>query len=154
MTGGRVKRVQNYLKDERFMLTYGDGLANIDIKELLLFHQEHGKAITMTAVQPDGRFGALELGECNKVINFKEKPKGDGSWINGGFFVCEPKIFKYLTEGDQTVWERKPLEDMAKDGELVAYKHYGFWKPMDMLRDKMQLDDLWTKGNAPWKLWK
>jgi glucose-1-phosphate cytidylyltransferase len=154
MTGGRIKRAEKYLINEPFMLTYGDGVANIDIEKLLLFHQQHGKSITMTAVQPDGRFGAMELSEDDNVTNFMEKPKGDGSWINGGFFVCEPKIFNYLTEGDQTVWERKPLEDMAKDGELFAYKHYGFWKPMDMLRDKLQLEDLWTKGNAPWKLWK
>lgn len=154
LTGGRIKRAEKYLIDEPFMLTYGDGVANIDIEKLLLFHQKHGKSITMTAVQPEGRFGAMELGEGDTVNNFMEKPKGDGSWINGGFFVCEPKIFDYLTEGDQTVWERKPLEDMAKDGELYAYKHYGFWKPMDMLRDKMQLEELWSKGNAPWKLWK
>jgi glucose-1-phosphate cytidylyltransferase len=154
LTGGRIKRAEKYLIDEPFMLTYGDGVANIDIEKLLLFHQKHGKSITMTAVQPEGRFGAMELGERDTVNNFIEKPKGDGLWINGGFFVCEPKIFDYLTEGDQTVWERKPLEDMAKDGELYAYKHYGFWKPMDMLRDKLQLEELWTKDNAPWKLWK
>jgi glucose-1-phosphate cytidylyltransferase len=154
MTGGRIKRAEKYLINEPFMLTYGDGVANIDIKKLLLFHKEHGKSITMTAVQPEGRFGAVELSEGEKVNSFMEKPKGDGSWINGGFFVCEPKVFNYLTEGDQTVWERKPLEDMAKDGELFAYKHYGFWKPMDMLRDKLQLEELWTKGSAPWKVWK
>ena len=154
LTGGRIKRAEKYLINEPFMLTYGDGVANIDIKKLLLFHQEHGKSITMTAVQPEGRFGAMELSKSDKVINFMEKPNGDGSWINGGFFVCEPNIFDYLTEGDKTVWERKPLEDMAKEGELFAYKHYGFWKPMDMLRDKLQLEELWTKGNAPWKIWK
>jgi glucose-1-phosphate cytidylyltransferase len=154
LTGGRIKRAEKFLINEPFMLTYGDGVANIDIEKLLLFHQVHGKAITMTAVQPEGRFGAMELGEGHRVNNFMEKPKGDGSWINGGFFVCEPMIFDYLTEGDQTVWERKPLEEMAKDGELFAYKHYGFWKPMDMLRDKLQLEELWTKGNAPWKIWK
>jgi glucose-1-phosphate cytidylyltransferase len=154
LTGGRIKRAEKYLIDEPFMLTYGDGLANIDIEELLCFHKKHGKSITMTAVQPEGRFGAMELGEGDAVSNFMEKPKGDGSWINGGFFVCEPMIFDYLTEGDQTVWERKPLEDMAKDGELFAYKHYGFWKPMDMLRDKLQLEELWIKENAPWKIWK
>lgn len=153
-TGGRIKRAEKYLINEPFMLTYGDGVANIDLEKLLLFHKKHGRAITMTAVQPEGRFGAMELGENDVVNNFMEKPKGDGSWINGGFFICEPKIFDYVTEGDQSVWERKPLEDMAKDGELFAYKHYGFWKPMDMLRDKLQLEELWTKGNAPWKLWK
>jgi len=154
LTGGRIKRAEKYLMNEPFMLTYGDGVANIDIEKLLLFHKKHGKSITMTAVQPEGRFGAMELGEGDSVNSFMEKPKGDGSWINGGFFVCEPMIFNYLTEGDQTVWERKPLEDMAKDGELFAYKHYGFWKPMDMLRDKIQLEELWIKENAPWKIWK
>ncbi|MBM3418072.1 MAG: glucose-1-phosphate cytidylyltransferase [Bacteroidetes bacterium] len=154
LTGGRIKRAEKFLINEPFMLTYGDGVANIDIEKLLLFHKEHGKSITMTAVQPEGRFGAMELGEGGIVNNFMEKPKGDGSWINGGFFVCEPKIFGYLTEGDQTVWERKPLEHMAKDGELFAFKHYGFWKPMDMLRDKLQLEELWTNENAPWKIWK
>lgn len=154
LTGGRIKRAEKFLINEPFMLTYGDGVANIDIEKLLLFHKEHGKSITMTAVQPEGRFGAMELGEGGIVNNFIEKPKGDGSWINGGFFVCEPKIFGYLTEGDQTVWERKPLEHMAKDGELFAFKHYGFWKPMDMLRDKLQLEELWIKENAPWKIWK
>lgn len=154
LTGGRIKRAEKYLMNEPFMLTYGDGVANIDIEKLLLFHKKHGKSITMTAVQPEGRFGAMELGEGDSVNSFMEKPKGDGSWINGGFFVCEPMIFNYLTEGDQTVWERKPLEDMAKDGELFAYKHYGFWKPMDMLRDKLQLEELWIKENAPWKIWK
>jgi glucose-1-phosphate cytidylyltransferase len=154
LTGGRIKRAERFLINEPFMLTYGDGVANIDVEKLLLFHKEHGKSITMTAVQPEGRFGAMELGERDRVNHFMEKPKGDGSWINGGFFVCEPKIFDYLTEGDQTVWEQKPLQDMAKDGELFAYKHYGFWKPMDMLRDKLQLEELWTKENAPWKIWK
>jgi glucose-1-phosphate cytidylyltransferase len=153
LTGGRIKRAEKYLNDEPFLLTYGDGVANINIDELLSFHRKHGKALTMTAVQPEGRFGAMELNQSDAVHNFMEKPKGDGSWINGGFFVCEPKIFDYITEGDQTIWERKPLEDLAKDGELFAYKHYGFWKPMDMLRDKMQLEELWLKGIAPWKLW-
>ncbi|MBU3928503.1 MAG: glucose-1-phosphate cytidylyltransferase [Bacteroidetes bacterium] len=153
MTGGRLKRAEKYLINSPFMLTYGDGVANIDIGELLSFHRKHGKALTMTAVQPEGRFGAMELVQNDAVHNFMEKPRGDGSWINGGFFVCEPKIFDYITEGDQSIWERKPLEDLAKDGELFAYKHYGFWKPMDMLRDKMQLEELWSKGNAPWKLW-
>lgn len=154
LTGGRIKRAEKYLNDKPFMLTYGDGVANIDIEKLLATHKKNSKAITMTAVQPEGRFGAMELGEGDIVHNFMEKPRGDGSWINGGFFVCEPRIFDYITEGDQSIWERKPLEDMAKAGELFAYKHYGFWKPMDMLRDKLQLEELWTKGNAPWKLWK
>lgn len=154
MTGGRLKRAAWLLENESFMLTYGDGVSDIDIAELLRFHKKHGKAITMTAVQPEGRFGAMDLGEYDQVNHFMEKPKGDGAWINGGFFVCKPEIFKYIDQGDATVWERSPLEKMAADGELYAYKHYGFWKPMDMLRDKMQLEELWNKGIAPWKSWK
>jgi len=153
LTGGRLKRAEKYLSGEPFMLTYGDGVANIDIAKLIAFHKMHGKALTMTAVQPEGRFGAMEVGQNDAVENFIEKPKGDGSWINGGFFVCEPQIFDYIIDGDLSIWERKPLENMAIDGELFAYKHHGFWKPMDMLRDKMQLDELWLNGKAPWKLW-
>lgn len=154
MTGGRLKRAAWLLENDSFMLTYGDGVSDIDIAELLRFHNKHGKAITMTAVQPEGRFGAMDLGEHDQVNHFMEKPKGDGAWINGGFFVCQPKVFKFIDQGDATVWERSPLEKMAADGELYAYKHYGFWKPMDMLRDKMQLEELWNKGIAPWKSWK
>jgi len=155
MTGGRIKRAEKYLKNAPFMLTYGDGLSDIDINQLLHFHTNHGKILTMSAVQPEGRFGAMEIDQSNDHVNFfMEKPKGDGAWINGGFFVCDPKIFNYIDNGDQTIWERTPLEAMARDGELVAFKHYGFWKPMDMLRDKMQLDELWNNNKAPWKLWK
>lgn len=153
MTGGRVKRVQKYVGNAPFMLTYGDGVANIDINELLTFHNNHGKAITMTSVQPEGRFGALDISKGNKVDTFQEKPKGDGSWINGGFFVCEPKVFDYITDGDPTIFERGPLENLAKDGELFTFKHKGFWKPMDTLRDKSQLEDLIEKGSAPWIRW-
>lgn len=153
MTGGRVKRAEKYLKDERFMLTYGDGISDVDLHELEAFHEKNGKLMTLTTVQPEGRFGALELDGAN-VRRFAEKPKGDGSWINGGFFVCEPKIFDYITEGDETILERKPLEALARDGQLVAYKHEKFWKPMDTLRDKMQLEDLWETKKAPWKVWK
>jgi glucose-1-phosphate cytidylyltransferase len=153
-TGGRLKRAEKYLDDSTFLLTYGDGVSNIDINKLIKFHQGHGRLITMTAVQPEGRFGAIEMDANNQVNLFIEKPRGDGSWINGGFFVCEPGIFKYIDKGDETIWERTPLEAMAKDKELYAYKHYGFWKPMDMLRDKMQLDELWDKNQAPWKIWK
>lgn len=154
LTGGRIKRAQKYLMDAPFMLTYGDGLSNIKINELLNFHHKHGRAITMSAVQPEGRFGALEINETeNKIVRFMEKPRGDGSWINGGFFVCEPKIFDYIDDGDQISWEQTPLERMAKEGELFAYKHYGFWKPMDTLRDKTQLEELWNSGRAPWKIW-
>jgi glucose-1-phosphate cytidylyltransferase len=155
MTGGRIKKAEKYLNDAPFMLTYGDGLSDINIDKLLAFHQEHGKSLTMTAVQPEGRFGAMEIEPDTACVNkFMEKPKGDGAWINGGFFVCEPQIFKYIDNGDQTIWERSPLEAMAKDGELFAYKHFGYWKPMDMLRDKMQLEELWDKNEAPWKIWK
>jgi glucose-1-phosphate cytidylyltransferase len=153
MTGGRIKRAEKYLNSGTFMLTYGDGLSDIDLNKLAAFHKTHRKSLTMTAVQPEGRFGAMDLDENHKVNHFMEKPKGDGSWINGGFFVCEPSIFQYIDKGDSTIWERTPLEAMAQDGELFAYKHFGFWKPMDMLRDKIQLEELWTKGKAPWKVW-
>ena len=153
MTGGRVKRVEKYVNNEPFLLTYGDGVADIDIDELLSFHKQHGKAITMTSVQPEGRFGALSINEKNMVNKFQEKPKGDGSWINGGFFVCEPKVFDYIIEGDSTIFERTPLESLAKDGELYTYKHRGFWKPMDTLRDKTQLEEMIASDSAPWIKW-
>ncbi|MGC9332287.1 MAG: glucose-1-phosphate cytidylyltransferase [Bacteroidales bacterium] len=153
LTGGRIKRVQDYVGDETFMLTYGDGVGDVDLTALLQFHYQHGKAITMTSVQPEGRFGALDISESNQVNQFQEKPRGDGSWINGGFFVCEPKVFDYITEGDQSIFERKPLESLAKDGELYTYKHTGFWKPMDTLRDKIQLEELIEKKTAPWIKW-
>lgn len=151
MTGGRIKRIQPYIGNKTFMLTYGDGVGNVNIEELLQFHKSHGKYATLTAVQPSGRFGVLEL-TGNQVIRFEEKPKGDGAWINGGFFVLEPQIFDYI-EGDETVWEKEPLEKLAKDGQLMAYKHRGFWKPMDTLRDKRELEMLWQSGNPPWKIW-
>jgi glucose-1-phosphate cytidylyltransferase len=152
MTGGRIKRVKEYIGDEAFMLTYGDGVADVDIKSLVEYHNKHGKGITMTSVQPEGRFGALNINANNEVINFEEKPRGDGSWINGGYFVCDAKVFDYIT-GDQTIFEREPLENLAKDGELFTFKHTGFWKPMDTLRDKMQLEELIEKGKAPWIKW-
>lgn len=153
MTGGRIKRAKKYIRDESFMLTYGDGVANIDISALIDFHNNHKKTITMTSVQPEGRFGALNIDiNDNQVIEFREKPKGDGAWINGGFFVCQPKVFDYI-EGDSTVFEREPLEYLAKDGELYTYKHLGFWKPMDTLRDKNQLDEMIAKEKAPWIKW-
>jgi glucose-1-phosphate cytidylyltransferase len=153
MTGGRIKRAQKFLDKETFLLTYGDGVSNVDIDKLVSFHQKNGKAMTLTSVQPEGRFGALDM-EGDLIRRFAEKPKGDGSWINGGFFVCEPKLFDYIKEGDSTILERSPLEGLAKDGQLVAYKHDGFWQPMDTLRDKVQLEQLWSKGSAPWKVWK
>jgi glucose-1-phosphate cytidylyltransferase len=135
------------------MLTYGDGVSDVNIKALLEFHEKSGKYVTLTSVRPAGRFGALDIGEDGGITSFKEKPDGDGAWINGGFFVMESAVFDYLTEGDATVLERKPLEKLAGDGWLGAYKHYGFWRPMDTLKDKNDLTALWTQGNAPWALW-
>lgn len=152
MTGGRVKRAQEVIGDEPFMLTYGDGVSDVNITELVDFHKNHGKAITMTAVQPDGRFGAIEI-EGDKITQFLEKPKGDGSWINGGFFVCQPEVFNYITEGDSTVFEQAPLQKLAENGELYSYKHHGFWKCMDTLKDKTDLDEMLKNNNAKWKSW-
>lgn len=152
MTGGRVKRAKPYINNEPFMLTYGDGVADIDIPKLLDFHKKHGKAITMTSVQPDGRFGSLQISENDSVEKFIEKPQGDGNWINGGFFVCEPKVLDYI-DNDATIFEREPLENLAKDNELFAFKHHGFWKPMDTLRDKDYLNQLWNNNQARWKIW-
>lgn len=153
MTGGRIKRAQNIIGNETFMLTYGDGVSNINIKTLLDFHNEHGKAMTMTSTQPEGRFGTFNIGKNNQVTHFSEKPKGDGGWINAGFFVCEPKIFDYITEGDSTVFEQNPIKNLAKDGEVMTFKHEGFWKPMDSLKDKNDLNELWDTGQALWKVW-
>lgn len=152
MTGGRVKRIQSYIGNEAFMLTYGDGVGNIDLIKLLDCHQKSGRYMTVTAVQPSGRFGALNLSHQDEVVSFLEKPKGDGSWINGGFFICQPEVFGYI-DGDKTVFEREPMEALARDGQMKAYKHYGFWKPMDTLRDKQELEQEWDSGNAPWKVW-
>jgi glucose-1-phosphate cytidylyltransferase len=155
MTGGRIKRIQPYINHETFFLTYGDGVGDIDVKELLNFHHLHKRFATVTVVQPSGKFGAITFDdkESVRVLAFQEKPKGDGSWVNGGFFVLEPGIFDYITDEDKTIWERAPLENLAKDGKLVAYKHYGFWKPMDTLRDKMDLDEAWQNNDAKWKCW-
>jgi glucose-1-phosphate cytidylyltransferase len=153
MTGGRIKRIQKYVGNEPFLLTYGDGVGNVDLAELVKCHKENKKFVTVTAVQPSGRFGALNLNESNQVNSFMEKPKGDGSWINGGFFVCEPEVFNYLNS-DTEIWEREPMEQIAQQGQLQAYKHVGFWKPMDTLRDKQELEQAWESGNAPWKTWK
>jgi glucose-1-phosphate cytidylyltransferase len=153
MTGGRIKRAQEYIGNESFMLTYGDGVANINIKKLVEFHKVNGRAMTMTSAQPDGRFGALDIDCNNKVNNFKEKPKGDGSWINAGYFVCEPKVFEYITQGDQTIFEQEPLKNLAADGEIFTYKHDDFWMPMDTLRDKIKLDEMCDNKTAPWVVW-
>ena len=153
MTGGRVKRIQEYVGDEPFMLTYGDGVANVNIDDLVRYHKAHGKLATVTSIQPAGRFGALDLDDDNLIEGFKEKPKGDGAWVNGGFFVLQPEIFNYL-DNDATVLEKEPLERLARDRQLVAYKHSDFWQPMDTLRDKVYLEELWKSGTAPWKTWK
>lgn len=153
MTGGRVKRIKNFIKDdESFCLTYGDGVSNVDVGKLIDFHKSHGKLATLTATQPPGRFGALHIDGKNLITDFHEKPDGDGNFINGGFFVLSPKVIDYI-EGDKTLWEQEPLKNLAKDGELMAYKHTGFWQPMDTLRDKTQLEELWQSGKAPWKIW-
>jgi glucose-1-phosphate cytidylyltransferase len=153
LTGGRLKRVQKYVGSETFFLTYGDGLANINVIDLLEFHNRKKQIATLTAAQPSGRFGAIQIDAVGSITSFKEKPSGDGSWINGGFFVLDPKVFNYL-EGDATVFEREPLENLALDHELNAYHHNGFWMAMDKLYDKIELEKLWQSGNAPWKVWK
>jgi glucose-1-phosphate cytidylyltransferase len=153
MTGGRIKRVKEYIGNEPFMLTYGDGVGDVDINALVKYHQSHGKAITMTSVQPEGRYGSLIIDPNNRVENFVEKPKGDGAWINAGFFVCQPEVLDYIPDGDKIIFEREPLEGLARDGELYTFKHEGFWKPMDTQRDKFQLEDLIEQGKAPWVKW-
>lgn len=152
MTGGRVKRAQKYIGNEPFMLTYGDGVSDINLHELVKFHQSHGKKATVTAVQPMGRFGVMSVDKDGSVKEFQEKIKGDGSWINGGFFIFEPSVFDYI-DGDDTILEKDPLQNLVKDGELRAFKHHGFWYAMDTLRDKTYLEELWKTGKAPWKLW-
>ena len=151
MTGGRLLRVKKYLNNERFCFTYGDGVSDVNIEQLMQFHQSHGRRATVTAIQPGARFGALEF-NGNYVSKFVEKPKGDGRWINGGFFILEPEVFRYLKD-DQDIWEQEPLRRLADDGELVAYRHDGFWAAMDTLRDKNHLEELWSSGRAPWKIW-
>mgnify|MGYP000309588950 FL=1 len=153
MTGGRLKRVQKYIGDETFCMTYGDGVSDLNIGELIAFHRQQNKLATLTAVKPPGRFGAFKLNENQAQIHsFKEKPQGDGAWINGGFFVLEPKVMDYITD-DSTVWEQEPMERLAHDGMLSAFRHTGFWHPMDTLRDKTTLDRLYQSGKAPWKRW-
>jgi glucose-1-phosphate cytidylyltransferase len=153
MTGGRLKRVRDEIGDETFCFTYGDGISNVDIHELLAFHHREKALVTLTATQPPGRFGALTLGSTQtRVKGFREKPTGEGAWINGGFFVVEPEAIEYIA-GDSTVWEREPLERLSQEGKLAAYKHQGFWQPMDTLRDRMYLEELWQSGQAPWKVW-
>ncbi|OGU15709.1 MAG: glucose-1-phosphate cytidylyltransferase [Geobacteraceae bacterium GWC2_53_11] len=152
MTGGRVKKIRPYIGEEPFMLTYGDGVADVNIRNLVDYHATHGNYATVTSIQPVGRFGALDMTDDNLVKGFHEKPKGDGLWINGGFFVLQPEVFDYI-DSDDTMFERAPLERLAEEGQLAAYKHDGFWQAMDTLRDKTLLEELWDSGNAPWKTW-
>lgn len=154
MTGGRLRRVVEYVKDEEaFCFTYGDGVSDVNITELVGFHKSHGKKATLTAVYPPGRFGAIDIHTDHQITSFKEKPKGDGGMINGGFFVLSPEVIN-LIKDDSTIWEREPLESLAQQSEMMAYQHHGFWHPMDTLRDKNYLEGLWSAGNAPWKSWK
>jgi len=152
MTGGRLKRVREYVGDEPFCFTYGDGLGDVDITRLIAFHREQKTFATVTTVQLPGRFGALDI-ERGRITGFREKPTGDGGWINGGFFVLSPGVFGYL-EGDSTIWEREPLERLARENQLAAFQHRGFWQPMDTLRDRTLLEELWASGQAPWKIWR
>ena len=154
MTGGRIKKAQEYIVNEQFLLTYGDGVADINIKDLIKSHNSSKKIITMTAVQQTGRFGALVIKDNNIITSFMEKPKGEENWINGGFFVCQPEVFNYIKENDDTVtFEKEPLENLTKDKQLNAYKHFGFWQPMDTIKDKIYLTYLWLKDKAPWSVW-
>ena len=153
MTGSRIRQAKNFVGNEPFMLTYGDGVCDVNINDLLKNHQQSGKLVTLTAVQPSGRFGALNIEADGTISHFQEKPVGDGSWINGGFFVCQPEAFDYIAEGPNVTWEREPLMNLARDGQLNAYKHKGFWHPMDTLRDKIELNELWASGKAPWAKW-
>jgi glucose-1-phosphate cytidylyltransferase len=153
MTGGRIRRVREFIGDDAFFMTYGDGVGDVDLRALFAFHREERATVTLTAVQPPGRFGAFSLADGQtKVDSFREKPHGDGAWINGGFFVLEPEALDFI-DGDDTVWEREPLTRLAADGSLAAYRHEGFWHPMDTLRDRALLEDLWESGKAPWRVW-
>ena len=154
MTGGRIKRIQKYINNKPFFLTYGDGVTDLNIAETLKAHIDSKCILSLTAYKPNGKFGVLQINqETNKVISFQEKPNGDENWINAGYFICEPEVFNYIQNGDSTVFERQPLELIAKEGKMHAYSHNGFWKPMDTLRDNIELNDMWDKGIAPWKIW-
>ena len=154
MTGGRVKKIQKYIGNETFLLTYGDGVTDLNISESIKHHRAVGRALTVTAYKSQGKFGSLELSEDGNVTSFTEKPAGDGMWINAGYFVCEPEVFNYISEDPMEIFERAPLENLAKDGKMASFKHAGFWKPMDILRDNKELNEMWDKGQAPWKVWK
>lgn len=151
MTGGRIRRVRSYLGEDDFCCTYGDGVGDVNISRLIEFHKAKGTLATLTATKPPGRFGSINM-SGNKILNFQEKPEGDGAWINGGFFVLNPKIIDYI-DGDETIWERSPMEKLAREGQISAYLHEGFWQPMDTLRDKTHLEELWSSGKPPWKQW-
>lgn len=153
-TGGRIRRIKPYVGDETFMLSYGDIVADVDIRKLVTYHKSHKKVATVTAVQPPGKWGSLKFNQQKQVLHFDEKPAGDGGWINGGFFVLDSRIFHYLKEGDRTIWEREPLENLTKDNQLMVYPHEGFWQCMDTLRHKRELEKLWNDGHAPWQIWK
>lgn len=154
MTGGRIKRIEQYVGNERFLLTYGDGVSNMNIADSIRAHESSGCLLSLTAYKPGGKFGALQIDlDTDKVVSFQEKPDGDRNWINAGYFVCEPGVFRYITEGDSSVFERKPLEMIARDGQMHAFRHTGFWKPMDTLRDSVELNEMWENGSAPWKVW-
>jgi len=154
MTGARIKKAKKFIGDQPFLLTYGDGVGDIDIQKTLDFHKQHGKLLTMTSAQPDGRFGALDIDDStNQVLSFQEKPKGDGSWINAGYFICQPEVLDYIGDGDDMVFEQSPLKTLAKDGQVCTYKHNGFWMPMDTVRDKNHLNELWDNDQACWKVW-
>ena len=153
MTGGRIKKAKDFVGNEPFMLTYGDGVSDVNINELLESHKKSDKLATLTAVQPSGRFGALNIEQSGEISHFQEKPVGDGAWVNGGFFVLEPEIFDYIENNDSVTWEQEPMKKLALDGQLNAYKHDGFWRPMDTMRDKEELVSLWESGKAPWKKW-
>jgi glucose-1-phosphate cytidylyltransferase len=154
MTGGRIKKIEKYIGNETFLLTYGDGLSNINIDELIRNHHNNKKKCTVTGIRPQGRFGLMKIGSNNDVINFAEKKDEDNSLINGGYFVCEPSVFDYIKNGDESIWEKDPLEKLANDGELNLNFHAGFWKPMDSLKDKIDLNEMWNSGKADWKIWK
>ena len=154
MTGGRIKRIQRYVGDERFLLTYGDGVADLNISDTIKSHDVSGCCLSLTAYKPGGKFGALQIDlDTDKVLSFQEKPDGDRNWINAGYFVCEPEVFAYIPDDDSVIFERQPLEAIARDSQMHAYRHVGFWKPMDTLRDNTELNEMWNKGIAPWKVW-
>lgn len=153
MTGGRIKRIQKYVGNEMFLLTYGDGVGDINIRDTIDFHEKKGQIVTVTSYQPQGKFGTLSIDKNNNVLSFREKLKEDGGWINAGYFVCEPELFNYIKNGDDSIFEEEPLRKVAEEGQMNTYKHIGFWKPMDTLKDNTDLNQMWENGDAPWKVW-